>query len=52
MNNGAAAGQIVFHAHVHIIPRYKDKTLPKKYTYKEGEAAEMAKKIGSNISNS
>jgi histidine triad (HIT) family protein len=22
MNNGAAAGQVVFHAHLHIIPRY------------------------------
>lgn len=22
MNNGAAAGQIVFHAHVHVMPRY------------------------------
>ncbi|OHA21497.1 MAG: HIT family hydrolase [Candidatus Taylorbacteria bacterium RIFCSPHIGHO2_01_FULL_51_15] len=26
MNNGEAAGQVVFHAHVHIMPRYgKDK---------------------------
>lgn len=23
MNNGAAAGQIIFHAHLHVIPRYK-----------------------------
>jgi len=23
MNNGAAAGQEVFHAHLHVIPRYK-----------------------------
>ncbi len=22
MNNGAAAGQVVFHAHIHMIPRY------------------------------
>lgn len=24
MNNGAAAGQEVFHAHLHVIPRYAD----------------------------
>jgi len=24
MNNGAAAGQEVFHAHLHVIPRYQD----------------------------
>ena len=23
-NNGAAAGQTVFHFHMHLIPRYKD----------------------------
>ena len=27
--NGKAAGQDVFHFHVHVIPRYKDKKLPK-----------------------
>ena len=25
MNNDPAAGQVVMHSHVHIIPRYKDK---------------------------
>lgn len=24
MNNGAAAGQVVFHAHLHVIPRYEN----------------------------
>ncbi len=24
MNNGAAAGQEVFHAHLHVVPRYQD----------------------------
>ena len=24
INTGAVAGQVVFHAHVHLIPRYKD----------------------------
>lgn len=23
-NNGAASGQAVFHAHIHVIPRFKD----------------------------
>lgn len=23
-NNGAAAGQLIFHAHIHVIPRYAD----------------------------
>lgn len=26
-NNGEAAGQTVFHLHVHVIPRYKDDTV-------------------------
>ncbi|MFA6095048.1 MAG: HIT family protein [Candidatus Paceibacterota bacterium] len=45
MNNEKSAGQIVFHAHVHIIPRYAgvneifNRT---KYTYKEGEMEEIA----------
>ncbi|MCS7094188.1 MAG: HIT family protein [Thaumarchaeota archaeon] len=25
-NNGAAAGQVIFHAHVHVIPRYQSQT--------------------------
>lgn len=24
MNNGAAAGQVIFHQHTHLIPRFKD----------------------------
>ena len=47
-NNGEAAGQTVFHFHVHVIPRFKndDCTLVwKPDSYKDGEAAEMAKKI-------
>lgn len=36
MNNGREAGQIVFHAHIHIIPRFKDDGInlewkPRKY---------------------
>jgi len=47
MNNDKAAGQIIFHAHVHVIPRFADdgyKPWPQK-TYKDGEAATVAEKI-------
>ena len=30
-NNGAAAGQTVFHFHVHLIPRYKNDTIDVKW---------------------
>lgn len=47
MNNEAAAGQEVFHAHVHIIPRFaKDGLTPwPKKEYGEGEKAAVAEKI-------
>lgn len=51
MNNEKAAGQIVFHAHIHVIPRYKTddfKGFPKK-SYKDGEAEAVAKKIKSEL---
>ncbi len=47
LNNGKAAGQVVMHAHFHIIPRYSNDGLhhwPKKDCTKE-ELAEMQKKI-------
>ncbi len=47
MNNEKAAGQIIFHPHVHIIPRFESdgfKHWPQK-EYKEGEAAAVAEKI-------
>ena len=47
-NNGEAAGQTVFHFHVHVIPRFKndDRTIVWKPTsYEDGEASEVAKKI-------
>lgn len=50
MNNGSAAGQIVFHAHVHVIPRTeRDGVVPpfRHTKYEEGEAAEIASKIKS-----
>jgi histidine triad (HIT) family protein len=49
MNNGAHAGQIVFHAHVHVMPRYGKDTFSlwvgKEYDGNERE--QVAKKIRS-----
>ncbi|NLK75892.1 MAG: HIT family protein [Clostridiales bacterium] len=44
-NNGEAAGQTVFHYHIHVIPRYKDDKVNITWSsgkYDEGEAAELA----------
>jgi histidine triad (HIT) family protein len=49
MNNREHAGQVVDHAHVHLIPRFKGdglKLWPHK-EYKEGEANSVAEKIRS-----
>lgn len=51
-NNGSAAGQLIFHAHTHIIPRYKDDGFTHwkgKRGYNEGEAMKTAEKIKSSI---
>ncbi len=54
MNNGADAGQlIVNHAHVHIVPRFKDdgfKGWPSRHQYDEGEKEVVAEKIRGAIS--
>lgn len=44
MNNESAAHQLVFHAHIHVIPRYNDFE-DKKYTYIAGEMEELTKEI-------
>ncbi len=44
MNNESAAHQIVFHDHIHVIPRYNDFE-EKKYTYVAGEMEDIAKEI-------
>lgn len=44
MNNESTAGQLIFHAHIHIIPRYNDFE-ENKYTYVAGEMEELAQKI-------
>lgn len=51
MNNEPAAGQIVFHAHVHVIPRFANdgyRHWPG-HEYKEGEMAEVGEKIRESI---
>lgn len=51
-NNGEAAGQTVFHLHIHMIPRYEndDVTIPwETKSYADGEAARLAGKIAENL---
>lgn len=51
MNNGSASGQVVFHAHIHIIPRFEgDKFRSGEHLkYKDGEAGAVAAKIRAEI---
>ena len=48
-SNGKAANQVVFHLHVHIMPRYEGDGFKMfaQGEYKEGEAGEVAEKIKS-----
>lgn len=47
MNNDGSAGQVVFHAHFHIMPRFSDDgyRLWHGKEYKDGEAQQIAEKI-------
>ncbi len=49
MNNYEAAGQIVFHAHIHVIPRYAGDTLrlipPEKKKYQGEAMAEIGRQL-------
>jgi len=52
MNNERPAGQIIFHAHVHIIPRFEADGLhlwSKNVPYKDGEMEITAEKIKNAI---
>jgi histidine triad (HIT) family protein len=45
MNNGASAGQEVFHTHLHVIPRFTDDGVfekPLHSEYEDGEATSLA----------
>ena len=50
-NNREAAGQLVFHSHVHVIPRYEGDGFEQwpSTAYKEGEADAIAAKITAAI---
>ena len=53
MNNREHAGQVVFHPHVHLIPRFKGdglRTWPHD-SYKEGEPETLAEKIRATLKN-
>lgn len=47
MNNEAAGGQLVFHAHIHVIPRHEGDNYASgpKGPYPPGEAAALAERI-------
>jgi len=51
MNNDESAGQVVFHAHIHIIPRFENDGgyEGKKYEYKEGEKEGLIKKVKDSL---
>ena len=53
MNNDPAAGQVVFHSHIHVIPRLKDDGFglwKGKKGYKDGEREKIVEKITENLS--
>lgn len=53
MNNGEAAGQVIFHAHIHIMPRFENdghEHWSSNYTYQEGEAKETAQELSKELS--
>ena len=51
MNNESDAGQIVFHAHFHIIPRFPNDDMKHK-EYASEQMKEIAKKIKKYINSS
>lgn len=54
-NNGEAAGQSVFHFHIHIIPRYSDDTATIKWAQGDVDKdylSSLAEKVNKTINNS
>lgn len=58
MNNESAAGQLIWHSHIHVIPRRNEDTGPddshfafasKHHTYISGEMEEIAEKIKTEL---
>jgi histidine triad (HIT) family protein len=52
MNNGKAAGQVIFHPHLHVVPRFHEDGLSFKLPrekYAEGEAKKVAEKIAQAV---
>ncbi len=48
-NNEACAGQIVFHSHIHLIPRYEDDNIKIAIASKERADDERQKKLAEKI---
>lgn len=44
-NNGEAAGQTVFHLHIHVIPRYKDDNMGLSWVQGQADKEELEKII-------
>lgn len=52
MNNGEAAGQEVFHAHLHVVPRFKEDNSfhkPNHVTYEDGETNAIATQLSAAL---
>lgn len=52
MNNDSVAGQIIFHTHIHIIPRFQNDGFKHWHSprdYREGEMKEVSEKIQSRL---
>ena len=53
MNNDSAAGQLIFHAHIHIIPRFDTDGYRhwRGEPYKEGEMATIGSILRKNLAD-